>query len=157
MSDATTQPPADVRERVAKEVYLWEATRVGADESWALRRWREESNMRRRLYFNVADRILAILRAPRGEGEIAAVLDAVEAEADKWDDGFVPSFASRETVREIRRRLAALRSEAQGDGWRIAEPARELVRRETPESRAVAQDAIAAARRGEGGGDGEHV
>jgi len=48
---------------------------------------------------------------------------------------------------------AVLRSEAQGDGWRIAEPARELVRRETPESRAVAQDAIAAARLGEGGGE----
>lgn len=41
---------------------------------------------------------------------------AVKAEVDKWDDGFVPSFASRETVREIRSRLAALRSEEEGGG-----------------------------------------
>src|SRR5690606_3686390 len=60
-------------------------------------------------------RLAALLRTPRGEGEIAAVLDAVEAEADKWDDGIVPSFASRETVREIRRRLAVLLTEARGE------------------------------------------
>ena len=69
MSNETMRTPAEVRERVAKEVYLWEATRFGADECWALRRWREESNTRRRLYFNVADRILALLRTPCGEGE----------------------------------------------------------------------------------------
>jgi len=95
MSNGTTQHiPADVRERVAREVYLWEATRFGADESWALRRWREESNTRRELYFNVADRILALLRTPRGEGEAAAMsanlaraLAAMQAAWIEWRRG----------------------------------------------------------------------
>src|SRR5690606_15113479 len=83
MSNDTTQhTPANVRERVAKEVYLWEATRFGSAESWALRRWREESNTRRELYFNVADRILALLRNPRGEGE--RVKEPTQAQIDEW-------------------------------------------------------------------------
>jgi len=63
---------------VAREVYLWEATRVGADESCALRSWGDESNTKRKLYFNVADRIMAILRTPRGEGEAEPVAWRVE-------------------------------------------------------------------------------
>ncbi|PZM88551.1 MAG: hypothetical protein DIU79_16680 [Actinobacteria bacterium] len=124
-----TQTPADVRERVAKEVYLWEATRFGAAESWALRRWLEESNTRRKLYFNVADRILAILSAPRGEEKawcaFLAAMAEFEAAANLWADPEGPSAEdmarldrARERVIECARALAALSSEAQGEDGR---------------------------------------
>src|SRR5690606_35094561 len=109
---ASARPtPADVRERVAKIV------RDVMDDA---RRSERLNTFVQNSMWDYTDRILALLRTPRGEGEIAAVLDAVEAEADKWDDGIVPSFASRETVREIRRRLAVLRPEAQGEEEALA-------------------------------------
>src|SRR5690606_10260168 len=61
--------PADVREQVAKEVYVWEHVRRGAEESWARQRWQTETDGMRDLYFETADRILSLLRTPRGEGE----------------------------------------------------------------------------------------
>lgn len=119
--------PADVRERVAKEVYLWEATRVGADESWALWLWREESNTRRRQYFNVADRILALLRTPRGDGEdcrLAPIVRAILERIDRYQgfhdrvgpaDLTLPPVARTITEEEILALRAALRSDAQGE------------------------------------------
>lgn len=54
-------------------------------------------------------------------------------------------------VEYVRADLAALRSEVQGEGWQVTEPARDIVRREMPETRATVREAIRAARRGEGG------
>ena len=134
--------PADVRERAAKTVYLWEVTRFGAAESWALRSWEQESNTRRELYFNVADRILALLRAPRGEGEADAesggdvTVSQLLAVLDEYNAGVfcmtpenadgTPMFSVAVARGESAERLkqwanedaeesAALRSEAQGE------------------------------------------
>src|SRR5690606_20582331 len=184
MSNETQHTPADVRERVAKEVYLWEATRFGAAESWALRSWEQESNTRRELYFNVADRILALLRTPRGEEEAAAMsanlaraLAAMQAAWIEWrrgrgadaamqwventligpglipgdDESDAQAFFDR-AIAEIEhhqtRHAAALRSDAQGeDQWE------DLIFAPIVE----AYNEAHAARRGEGGGDGEQA
>src|SRR5690606_20388995 len=159
MSNETQHTPADVRERVAKEVYLWEATRFGAAESWALRSWEQESNTRRELYFNVADRILALLRAPRGEGEASGLAECIITcmgcgqDFDPHDDAQARyheaacEVVDHEPARgesERRPRGAALRSEAQGeDRWEV------LVFGPIIE----AYNEAHAARRGEGGGE----
>src|SRR5690606_34525521 len=69
----TLASPADgdVREQVAKEVYVCEHVRRGAEESWARQRWQTETDGVRDLYFEAADRILALIRTPSGEGESA--------------------------------------------------------------------------------------
>ena len=69
MNNDMTPTPADVRERAAMEVYVWEHVRRGAEESWARQQWQTETDGVRDLYFEAADRILAILRTARGEGE----------------------------------------------------------------------------------------
>ena len=178
MSNDTTHTPADVRERVAKEVYLWEATRFGADASWALRRWREESDTRRELYFNVADRILALLRTPRGEGETMdadamwyhwssghedAALQGLRTATDDEGHRFLSMLADWQRCPKPSDHdaLAALRSDAQGEVWREVDDL--LARLERFEHDAAGEseaywrvvamrDRIAAARRSEGGG-----
>ena len=57
----------DVRERVAREVFAWEHGRRGAAAEWIRAQWQGETPKRRAMYFDLADRILALLRTPRGE------------------------------------------------------------------------------------------
>jgi len=80
MRDATTQHiPADVRERVAFEAFAWEHGRRGADAEWIRAQWQGETPKWRAMYFDLADRILAILRrTTRAEEEAwCAFLDAL--------------------------------------------------------------------------------
>lgn len=62
-----TLTPADVRERVAFEAFAWEHGRRGAAAEWIRAQWQGETPKRRAMYFDLADRILALLRTPRGE------------------------------------------------------------------------------------------
>lgn len=138
MSERTMHAPAageDVWERVAFEVFAWEHDRRGASAEWICERWQTDSPEWRAKYFDLADRIAALLRAPRGEGEVwrdfLAALDDLETAANLWVEPDGPTAADVERLRQTRQRviacaraLAALRSES-------------------------------AARRGEGGSDGE--
>src|SRR5690606_26735915 len=118
-------PPADVRERVAKEVYVWEHVRRGAEESWARQRWQTETDGMRNLYFEAADRILALIRTPRGDGEDTIPVSALRSEiAQLKAHGLLPylawaqlcALAGGGPVGEDT--PVALRSEAQGeDTW----------------------------------------
>src|SRR5690606_38931574 len=66
--------PADVRERVAFEAFAWEHGRRGADAEWIRAQWQSETPKWRAMYFDLADRILAILRrASRAEEEAEPV------------------------------------------------------------------------------------
>ena len=92
---ASARPtPADVRERVAFEAFAWEHGRSGAAAEWIRAQWQGETPKRRAMYFDLADRILALLRTPRGEGEAAAMsanlaraLAAMQAAWIEWRRG----------------------------------------------------------------------
>src|SRR5690554_543919 len=66
MSNGTTQhTPADVRERVAREVFT-------LDADWRREYWdqfRRAFPRQAQAYYDTADRILGLFRTPRGEGE----------------------------------------------------------------------------------------
>jgi len=124
-NDTTQHTPADVRERVAREVFA-------LDANWRREYWdqfRRDFPRQAQAYYDTADRILALLRAPRGEGEawyaFLAALDKFEAAANLWADPEGPTAADMERLRQSRQRviecarvLAALRSDAQGeDRW----------------------------------------
>ena len=126
----TLASPADgdVREQVAMEVYVWEHVRRGAEESWARQRWQTETDGMRDLYFEAADRILALIRTPRGEGEASGLAACIITcmgcgqDFDPHDDAQARyheaacEVVDYEPARvEIARRLrgAALRSDAQ--------------------------------------------
>jgi len=101
------------------------------------------------------DDAAALLRTPRGEGEVwrdfLAALDDLETAANLWVEPDGPTAADVERLRQTRQRviacaraLAALRSEAQGeDRWEdvVFGPITE------------AYNEAHAARRGEGGGE----
>src|SRR5690606_10417664 len=78
-------------------------------------------------YDEMVDTVVALIRTPRGEGEAwRAFLDALdefETAANLWADPEGPTAADMERLRQSRQRviecaraLAALRSEAQGEG-----------------------------------------
>src|SRR5690606_41384025 len=91
---APTQTPAAARARVAFEAFAWEHGRRGAAAEWIRAQWQDETPKRRAMYFDLADRILAILRTPRGEGEasglsanLARALAAMQAAWIEWRRG----------------------------------------------------------------------
>src|SRR5690606_10851136 len=175
MSNDTTQIPADVRERVAKIV------REAMEDA---RRSERLNTFLQSSMWDYADRILALLRTPRGEGEAAAMsanlaraLAAMQAAWIEWrrgrgadaamqwventligpglipgdDESDAQAFFDR-AIAEIKhhqtRHAAALRSDAQGeDQWE------DLIFAPIVE----AYNEAHAARRGEGGGDGEQA
>jgi len=153
-NETTTRAPADVREQVAKEVYVCEHVRRGAEESWARQRWQTETDGVRDLYFETADRILALLRTPRGEGDVKPLAWRVEYRGrtgGEWE--YLNTYdlveVAKEKVERMRRggvRLeyrivplypAAFRSEAQGG----EADALDLIR--WAEARAVALEPVA--------------
>lgn len=121
--ETTQHTPADVRDRVAKIV------REAMEDA---RRSERLSTFLQSSMWDYTDRILALLRTPRGEGEawcafLAAMIE-FEAAANLWVDPDGPSAEdmarldrARQRVIECARALATIRPEAQGDGWRIAE------------------------------------
>jgi len=133
MNNDTTLTPADVRERVAFEAFAWEHGRRGAAAEWIRAQWQGETPKRRAMYFDLADRILALLRTPRGEGEGDTLWRDFEAALVEFEAAAIalgrrealplgPREAAIDRVVQARRRvidcacaLAALRSEAQGD------------------------------------------
>src|SRR5690606_38188508 len=95
---------------------------------WIRAQWQDETPKRRAMYFDLADRILAILRTPRGEGEASGLAECIITcmgcgqDFDANDDAQARyheaacEVVDHEPARvEIARRLrrAALRSEAQ--------------------------------------------
>jgi len=131
MSSGTTQHiPADVRERVAREVFT-------LDADWRREYWDQFCRDFPRIaqaYYDTADRILALRRTPRAEEEAwCAFLDALgdfENAANLWVDPEGPSAEdmaqldrARQRVIECGRALAGLpstedaarRSEGGGD------------------------------------------
>lgn len=122
MSD-TTQPPADVRERVAKIV------REAMEDA---RRSERLNTFPQSSMWDYADRILALLRTPRGEGEAmdadamwyhwssgheVAALQGLRAATDDEAHRFLSMLADwqRCPMPSDHDVAAALRSEAQGE------------------------------------------
>jgi len=101
MTNGTTQhAPADVRERVAKIV------REAMEDA---RRSERLNTFLQSSMWDYADRILALLRTPRGEEEAwCAFLDALdefeEAVANLWADPEGPTATDMERLRQSRRR-----------------------------------------------------
>jgi len=140
MSNGTTQhTPADVRERVAREVFT-------LDADWRREYWdqfRRDFPRQAQAYYDTADRILDLLRTPRGEGEAGADIEAHgQEEPVAWlverrgveMFGWHPVYVDlgRQHAENIARVMrdgewdarivplyrAALRSEAPGQAWR---------------------------------------
>src|SRR5690606_18678870 len=109
----TQHTPADVRERVAKIV------REAMEDA---RRSERLNTFLQSSMWDYTDRILALLRTPRGEGEAwCAFLDALDEfeAAAIWVDPEGPTAADMERLRQSRQRvlecarvLAAPRSDA---------------------------------------------
>ena len=111
------------RELVAREVFA-------LDADWRREYWsqfRREYPVQAGVYYDTADRILAIVRTPRDEGQAwRAFLDALDefeaAAASLWADPAGPNAEDMERLSQSRERviecalvLAARCSDAQGD------------------------------------------
>ena len=100
MSNDTTQIPADVRERVAKIV------REAMEDA---RRAERLNTFPQGSMWDYADRILAILRTPRGEGvawrAFLGALDEFERAANLWADPEGPTAEDMERLDRARQRV----------------------------------------------------
>src|SRR5690606_17297417 len=122
MTNGTTQhTPADVRERVAKIV------REAMEDA---RRSERLNTFLQSSMWDYTDRILALLRTPRGDGEawcaFLAALAEFEAAANLWADPEGPSAEdmarldrARQRVIKCARALASIRTEADRKSTRL--------------------------------------